>query len=748
MNCIWAKDRKISNDELCFVLKTEPVVNPVLSVVARDIFNVYVNGKFVCYGPARAGHGRLRVEKIDLDGYLTEKENVIVVDVISYYTIALAFTMEDPLFGAELTAGGTVIKRSEDFSCYVMTDRVIKTERPTTNRGFLEYYVMNCDRRGFYAGDTAGFPEIGTESVICPELCDKNVDSCVYEIKKGRFFEKSGVKYVDNPPWVCDMTALLDDASSMHAYDRKDCEKVVSYKFNNFKKVAENAGDADGFIYDFGRDITGKIRLKIRALSDCTINCIFDEVLINGDVIFNRESIMHGCAWEVKKGEYELDTAEPYTFRYVKFVIEGQAEIDGVFCVTIENPDTGRFSFTCAEKDLEKIVIAAKHTLEQNAVDILTDCPSRERSGWLCDSYFSSQAERFFTGENKAEYNHLENYAYFTGMKRLRPKVLPECYPSETRKGGFIPTWLCWLVFEIAAYFKRTGDVRLLGKAKEKVADIIDFFSEYENESGLLEDLPGWVFIEWSKANEYVDGVNFPTNMIYGATLKAAGELLGDRALAEKGEDIKKKVRELSFDGEFFADHAVRENGKLVVRKEYTETCQYYALFFGVVDIKKDKAFADKMMQVFGIFRDEKTVYPEVDKSNMFIGNFLRLEILRRGKRYDKLIEESREMFLKMVERTSSLWENRIISEQYLKSGVVGSCCHGFASVIGVWLAEAITGYKGYNASKKEIYLDTERDFEDFEISVPIESDKTFVLAFKNGELTYILPEGYKIVKK
>ena len=35
----------------------------------------------------------------------------------------------------------------------------------------------------------------------------------------------------------------------------------------------------------------------------------------------------------------------------------------------------------------------AIRTFAHNAVDLYSDCPSRERAGWLCDSYFSAKTE-------------------------------------------------------------------------------------------------------------------------------------------------------------------------------------------------------------------------------------------------------------------------------------------------------------------------------------------------------------------
>lgn len=42
------------------------------------------------------------------------------------------------------------------------------------------------------------------------------------------------------------------------------------------------------------------------------------------------------------------------------------------------------------------------------------------------------------------------------------------------------------------------------------------------------------MFVEWSKANDFVQNVNFPTNMLYSSVLYSAGELFGDEDLKQK----------------------------------------------------------------------------------------------------------------------------------------------------------------------------------------------------------------------
>jgi len=46
---------------------------------------------------------------------------------------------------------------------------------------------------------------------------------------------------------------------------------------------------------------------------------------------------------------------------------------------------------------------AAVETFRQNVLDVYMDCPSRERGGWLCDSFFTSRIEKLLTGSSRVK---------------------------------------------------------------------------------------------------------------------------------------------------------------------------------------------------------------------------------------------------------------------------------------------------------------------------------------------------------
>lgn len=171
-----------------------------------------------------------------------------------------------------------------------------------------------------------------------------------------------------------------------------------------------------------------------------------------------------------------------------------------------------------------------------------TDCPSRERAGWLCDSFFTARAERCLTGRSDVERSFLENYLLSRENGQLPHGMLRMCYPASHPNGVFIPNWAMGRALELEEYAARTEDLDTVRAFRPRLDALISYLDGFCNEDGLLERLPSWVFVEWSRANEWVQDVNYPSNMLYARVLQAYNALYGSpehaaRARENAGKD-------------------------------------------------------------------------------------------------------------------------------------------------------------------------------------------------------------------
>ena len=77
----------------CFSCKTTQGVQ--CHIATSGIYNLYVNGVFAAYGPARAGKGFFRMDLIDISSLLKPQDNIITVEIAGYY-VCILYTYPSP----------------------------------------------------------------------------------------------------------------------------------------------------------------------------------------------------------------------------------------------------------------------------------------------------------------------------------------------------------------------------------------------------------------------------------------------------------------------------------------------------------------------------------------------------------------------------------------------------------------------------------------------------------------------------
>jgi alpha-L-rhamnosidase len=497
-------------------------------------------------------------------------------------------------------------------------------------------------------------------------------------------------------------------------------------------------------ILAFGVNQTGSIGLEVSCEGPTRLYVLFDEILTEGDVDPRRLRCLNILDCAVEPGAHAFETFEPYTLRYLKLaVLEGACRVERVALRTFANPEAAEASFASGDPDLDLLFEAGRETLRQNALDLLMDCPSRERAGWPCDSFFTARAAALLTGSTAVERAFLENYARAPQMSSLPEGMLPMNYPADhpngdflgVRTAQFIPNWPLWLVLQLEEYLERSGDRDMVEAFEEKVRALFAYFARVRNEDGLLEDLEGWVFVEWSKANEFVAGVNYPTNMLYAATLDAAARLYGERHWREEASRLRETIAREAFDGWFFVDQALRQGADLVRTEHRTETCQYYAFYYGVASPETDGDLWETLRTAFGPGRDPEVTHPEVHPAAMLNGYYLRLELLERYGYGREVVEEALAYFLPMARATGTLWEHH---------GPLASCCHGFASHVAVTLCRHVFGLDRVDAVGRAVYLREGLPGVTGTLRLPL-GEGTLSLRREGAEPPALtLPEGYR----
>ena len=705
---VWVFGRETEmNLWLSFRAIASGAKSTMLRLTGSCAYNINVNGEFIAFGPARCAHGFYRVDEIDLSQYIKEK-SVITIDVAGYNADSFYHIDQPSFLCAELVEDGEIYTATggDGFICRVMTEHEQKAERYAGQRTFCEIYNLRPELENWEKDENISIRNFAIAKLAILEeaktFIERGCEYNVYDrIPAHKTVSKLDFEATDNMEGVRypDYIIHRNSSASGKIFTLGEVETDIFIKARNIRVTnitpedeqpsprTINCGEA--VTYKMAFNTSGKLEFDAVCEEDTEILITYDEFLgENGLINFRRMYTVNALLWRFKKGTYHVSTFEPYTMGAMHiFVTKGKATVSNVGIVYFGAGKTDK-KYIGDAADLKKIYDAAVETYRQNTFTIFMDCPSRERAGWLCDSFFTARVEKILTGKSEIERNFLENFFLPDGFKATPKGMFAECYPGDHYNGGYIANWAMWLVIELEEYLERTGDIDFVKAAKPRIDALLDFFKPFENHDGLLEKLKSWVFVEWSQANKLTQDINYPTNMLYAKMLESVAKLYGQDSLIEKAADIKRKINEVAITSEgFYCDNAIYgDDGIARLSGECTEACQYYAFFCGVATPEKNPVLWERLLFDFGPERIVQGQWPEftpeakwqhIYPANAFIGNYLRLELLCRYGKHDKLLENIRGFFLKMADLTGTLWEN---------DSPTASCNHGFASHVIYWM--------------------------------------------------------------
>ena len=738
-----------------FVEKGE---SPTLRLSAGSIARVWVNGRFAGYGPARAPEGFRRIDQWHLGDFVKEGRNVIAIEVSNPAVNTFYLPEQRAFLDAEVVSGGRVLVETGRDFCAIRLPRIRKTSRFSYMREFSEFYKVTPESYSWRTNGlhdsalplvpaaslkplprVAPYPTFAFDGTFRPTVRTSLRRDYSRKIKKVSCAENGGVgSYKGFAKEELDVN-FSDSIQQLVVEKIEPIAQEGSYHTVNH---------LEGIVFEGARNTAGFPKIEVRCIKPTTVWLVMDE-LAGQDGLpdpVRYFDCVNACGWRLEKpGEYSLECFQPYGLKLAHIIVDGgDAEVLGFDLRTYINPTVARASFRCSDNALEKIFAAAAQSLACNAVDGFIDCPGRERGLYFGDTVFTGRGADLLLGDTSMERMQFENCILSPGFPGVPEGLIPMLYPGDTtlREAHWIPNFCMWSVIQLADYVRRSGDELMAAAYRSRADGILSWFRKGRNAEGLLESLPGWVFIEWSDAANFTKGIHYPTNMLYIRFLDAFAELYGNESCREEAKRLRGIIRRLSWNGEWFRDHSIRgTDGSLSTPDDCTEVCQYLAFFSGVATPKDDTILWRKLVFEMGSMR-KAGVYPAVHESNLLFGYSLRFVMLSDANLSSRVLEEVKFSFLSMAEKTGTLWES-LSSEGY-------SCCHGFPSMVAWLLARDALGVKSINRAAKTVTVsppyDTSLDW--CEGSIPLSGNAACHVRWekKNGKMNlYVsLPVGWR----
>ena len=154
-------------------------------------------------------------------------------------------------------------------------------------------------------------------------------------------------------------------------------------------------------------NLAGNVRLKVRGRRGATVRLMCGEVLRGGEVVMKPIEVF--CDVGVTNKTFQRDAyilkgegVETWTprftyhgFQYAEAKIEGEAELLSLEALEIHNDMRRVGSFEASDKRLERVARICERSILANMHNIPTDCPQREKNGWVGDANLRAEATMY-----------------------------------------------------------------------------------------------------------------------------------------------------------------------------------------------------------------------------------------------------------------------------------------------------------------------------------------------------------------
>lgn len=424
-----------------------------LFISADDYYKLYVNGKFVCQGPAPGYPFHYYYNKVDITEFLEDGENLIAVHTYYQGLINRVWVSGDDRHGLILDVeqdGEVILASDENFLCSRHSG-FESVGKAGYNTQILERYISGSKQEGF---ETPAYDDSAWRNASVR----KAVDYVLFEQPSGMLeFEE-----------IAPASAVWDEGGIT-----LDFGKIyVGYLHARARKSDENDACVELL---FGQELNddGSVRWQMRC------NCDY------------REEWLLGC------GENILNEFDYKSFRYVRMNIPQGIAVSEISLTARHYPfalcpKAQQKADSFVDKDLKSIWDLCINTLHYGVQEVFQDCMEREKGNYLGDGCYTA----------------LTYYALTKDASVLK-KLMDDSMRSSFVNGGLMTCAACSFMQEIAEYplmayhmmwryYEMSGDLDYLQQHYDGLRAVLDFYREnYETAAGLLCNLDKWCVVEW-----------------------------------------------------------------------------------------------------------------------------------------------------------------------------------------------------------------------------------------------------------
>jgi hypothetical protein len=240
--------------------------------------------------------------------------------------------------------------------------------------------------------------------------------------------------------------------------------------------------------------------------------------------------------------------------RYIRMVVETGSEALSIDNITLQEtrlPLEYEGSFSCNDAEINSIIPVAVRGIQMCSHETYMDCPYYEQMMYVGDTRLQVLTAMIMSGEERLNQRTLELFDW----SRQETGFVLERYPSTPLQLSTTFSMIWVLMLRDYAWWQRSPE--FVKSCMKGVRGMLEEFKAHQKDAELLDNLPGWAFIDWvpswfcGYAPDGENGCSAVNNLLFLNCLQAAAQLedafgeahyaAANRAWAER---IAKAVKE------------------------------------------------------------------------------------------------------------------------------------------------------------------------------------------------------------
>ena len=561
-----------------FTLKKIPGKAPFF-ITADKSYRLYVNGNYVCRGPARGYQSHWPFDEVDIKKYLKAGENWISVEAytpgISTFQY-LHFTKAGMICAAkwgefEIRSDAKTWKMRRASACNVETVRL------SLQLDFQEDFNAGKDDRSWIFSAKAPtdwhaeyFPVVGLQSLSTPfgqppydSVEPRGIPMLREDIIKPVAVTSAGIGNCSGDYKTCKNISwhfIDNELPSVKRWEDGNAVKTVSGKdFLEITVEPVGKGKFRSITLDMGEFAVGNLIVDVEgADGEEILDFHYFQCLREGLPIFLKPG--DGCLialasrLRTAKGKIKHEFYHILGGRHFSIVARDVTKPLKIRLGlrTSYYPFTMKGSFKSSDSVLNDIHAICRHTQQICSLDSYVDTPWREQAQWWGDARVQAANTFFIDGDARL---------LARGIRSIAGQRAPQglTYGHAPTSSGFciLPDFSLTWVITIWDYYWQTGDLKIFHEQHPRIKEILGYFesSEVRDKNGLLVYDPRfWLFEDWStlpkeRVPTFLNLWHLITLEYYAKLLKAAGKVTELRKCNSEIASRRKLVEKKLFDG-------------------------------------------------------------------------------------------------------------------------------------------------------------------------------------------------------